>query len=218
VEGAETLHSAGNQLYFWTITCRGKECSIEQAEQNYLLWCNRLFTAARQKAKLQNHHWAYVAVTERQKRLHPHSHIITTYAPNDAKAYAKGEILPNRRRARHDTLWSDWFRKTNVSSGLGQECDISAVRNPVAVAVYIAKYLFKEAINTQWPKGWKRVRYSQNWPKLPERKSEEAFPLVRMADWLKVAAMDEKIYATDSVAYEAALARLITNVIPPATV
>jgi hypothetical protein len=214
VEGCRTLANAGHTLYFWTITCRGKECDVKTAETNYLLWTNRLLSSCRYQAKTAHHHFAYVQVTERQKRKHPHSHLITTYAPKDAVGYSKHQELPNGRRAKHNCLWSAWFREANIKSGLGSECDISQVENPIAVAVYVSKYLFKDAMATKFEKGWKRVRYSQNFPRREIPKSEMAFPLIKLADWRRLAALDMTVYADDEYCYEAALARLVLNVVP----
>lgn len=84
VNGCRTLAEA-HDLYFITITCRGKEITHEYAEQNYGKWTNTLLDACRVQAKRKKHPWYYVQVTERQRRLHPHSHFITTYCPTDAK-------------------------------------------------------------------------------------------------------------------------------------
>src|SRR6185369_5110970 len=80
VEGCRLL-AEKHELYFITITCRGKEISHEYAEENYGKWTNRLLDACRSQAKRKGREWHYVQVTERQKRMHPHSHFITTYAP-----------------------------------------------------------------------------------------------------------------------------------------
>jgi hypothetical protein len=75
------------------------------------------------------------------------------------------------------------------------------------VAVYIGKYLFKTALKTTWPKGWKRVRYSQSWPKLPEQATGDGFPLRTLADWRRVASLNEVIIVDGPVTRAAAEAR-----------
>jgi hypothetical protein len=82
----------------------------------------------------------------------------------------------------------------------------------VAVAVYVSKYLFKDAMKTKFPKSWKRIRYSQNFPKLPDRTPELAFPLIKLEDWKRLAALDMTVYAEDEYCLHAAYARLVTNV------
>lgn len=215
VDGARKLHESGHILYFWTLTCRGKEMPLETAESEYLVWTNRLFTAARTKASRAGAFWSYVQVTERQARGHPHSHVISTYSPPDAVEYGEGSLLPSGRIASHDTLWSEWFRSANVAAGLGQECDLTLIRNPVAVAVYVSKYLFKDSMTTRFEKGWRRIRYAQSFPRLPELKNDFAFPVVKLEDWKRMQALGLPVQADSLYTYHAALARLITCVLPP---
>lgn len=215
VDGARQLHASGHLLYFWTLTCQGKEMPLETAETEYLIWTNRLFTAARTKAARAGAFWCYVQVTERQARGHPHSHVISTYSPPDAVEYGVGSRLPNGRIATHDTLWSEWFRSANVRAGLGVECDLSYIQNPVAVAVYVSKYLFKDSMGTKFEKGWRRIRYAQSFPKLPEVQNEQAFPVVTFADWQRVEKIGKPTRTDSEYTYYAALARLITCVLPP---
>ena len=103
VEGAKALGE--KPLYFWTMTCRGKEMTKAEAEAGYLTWTNRLLTSARAKAKRADarFEYIYVQVTERQRRGHPHSHMICTYAPPDVIEFRRGQQLPNGRTARLDT-------------------------------------------------------------------------------------------------------------------
>lgn len=216
VQGARQLSDEGRALYFWTLTCRGGDMPLATAEKEYLTWTNRLLTSARTKCTRADGIWAYVQVTERQKRLHPHSHLITTYSPDDGIPYLSGEILPNGRKAKHDCIWSEWFIRANQRAGLGVECSLSAIENAVAVAVYVSKYLFKDSMTTKFQKGWRRIRYSRNWPKLPDPKNVEAFPLVTIRDWQRMDALNMTVRADSYFAYEAALARRIFCVIPPA--
>lgn len=215
VEGAQKLEDQGHALYFWTLTCRGADMPLETAESDYMKWTNRLLTACRAKCKRGGGFWCYMQVTERQQRLHPHSHILATFAPDDVRPYSKGDWLLNGAIAKHDGLWSDWFHARNVSAGLGPMCDLSEVQHAAAVAVYISKYLFKEAMTTKWPKGWRRIRYSRNWPKTDvSQKDVNAFPVMSKSDWLKVDTLPH-VTAADDTVYYASLARLVTSVYPP---
>lgn len=158
VYGCEKLASDGHQLYFWTLTCRGRELSLEDAERDYYEWTNRLLTNARATAKRAGGFWSYVQVTERQKktRAHPHSHLITTFLPGDAVRTASA--------GGNDVYVSLWFTRANHSAGLGSQHKISHVSSPEAVARYVAKYLFKDTARDIFPPKWKRVRYSRNFP------------------------------------------------------
>jgi len=84
-------------------------------------------------------------------------------------------------------LRSTWLAGEVVKAGLGEQYDISFVESAEGASRYVAKYLFKQSMfETNWPKGWRRVRYSQSFPKLPAKKTD-AFVLLSSDDWLKLA-------------------------------
>lgn len=190
VEGCRTL-AENHKLYFITITCRGKEISHQYAEQNYGAWTNRLLDAARAKWKRSGKEWHYVQVTERQKRLHPHSHFITTFCPpvSSTTTVRKPKITASGQQEQFVSthLRSDWFANQLRSSGLGEQYDITEVQSAEGASRYVAKYLFKPSIfATDWPKGWKRIRYSNGFPKQEEKKTD-AIPLITHEDWYRLA-------------------------------
>lgn len=189
VEGARELQQIA-PLYFLTVTCRGKEIDRADAEANYLKWTNTLLTAIRTRAKREGQHWAYAQVTERQKRGHPHSHILTTWKPHDLvegkKTNWKRDNGGNLVSETMPALRSAWLHDRCVSAGLGPQYDVSQVQDVEAASRYVAKYLFKDSLLTQWPKHWKRVRYSQTWPQLPEQDTE-AFAILGREDWYDLA-------------------------------
>lgn len=186
VEGCRTLAST-NDLYFLTLTCRGKDVSLAESEAHYLEWTNRLLTTLRTNATRRKIEWSYVQVTERQKRGHPHSHLITTYYPDDlvdgfkpSWSYIGGKYEVVLRAC----LRSDYIQERCVSAGLGDQYDISRVKSAEGVSRYVAKYLFKDTIfETTWRKNWKRVRYSNSFPKMPDKTNDDAFPLITEQDW-----------------------------------
>lgn len=195
VQGAKEI-ALNQELWFITLTCRGRQLNVADAEENYLEWTNRFLDAARIKARRLGQAWYYVQVTERQKRGHPHSHILTVFHPHD-------EVASKRTKWRTDNagkriyeqvelLRSDWLSKEVVRAGLGSEYDISSVRSVEAASRYVAKYMFKSCMFTVWPKGWKRVRYSQSWPKLPEM-TTDAVPVLTDRDLINLAIRSETI-------------------------
>lgn len=178
-------------LYFLTITCKGKEISHEYADENYGRWTNRLLDACRARSKREGGEWYYVQVTERQKRLHPHSHFITTYAPHDAKTTIvrkpKKQEGGQYKVVLSESLRSDWFESTLIRAGLGEQYNITRVQSAEGASRYVAKYLFKPSIfSANWPKGWKRIRYSQRFPKQEEQETN-AIVLLTQEDWYKLA-------------------------------
>jgi len=177
VNGARILAEA-TDLYFFTFTCRGKDLELQAAQDGYLLWTNRLLSTMRARCNKEGGMWCYVQVTERQKRGHPHSHLLMCWLPSDAilKHDSKGKPY----------YYSKWFYSAHQKAGLGTQSKITPVGSAEATAKYIAKYLFKDAQFTLMPKHWKRVRYSQNFPKAVEHQVDEnavTFPLLDFQDW-----------------------------------
>lgn len=215
VHGAKTL-AIEHKLWLVTLTMRGKELNLDTADDEYYTLTNRLFAAWRAETKRHLGHWCYVQVTERQKRGAAHSHVICTMAPQDIKPYSAGQKLPSGAIAKRDCYFSTWLMKRAESAGLGRMIDISLVDNPHGVGSYVAKYLFKDIQTHIWPRHWKRIRYSRNWPKVQhESSASAAFPVIRAPDWNRVRELP-LVRAVDNTSYEKALAALCLNVIPPA--
>jgi len=207
VFGCEEL-SKDHDLYFWTITCRGRECTYDEAMQNYLEWTNKLLTNARAKCKREDCYWAYVQVTEHQKRTraHPHSHIITTFLPSDAVRTAEN--------TGHEVYASSWFARANFTASLGTQHKISKVGSVEGASRYVAKYLFKSALSEEWPAHWKRIRYSQNWPNLPEWIPDFVSILRSKKDWELASKQGQNFRCATPQSYELA-SHHIGNILPP---
>lgn len=191
IEGSKLLMET-QKLYFITITCRGKDLDLATADDDYLLWTNRLLSTMRARAKKQGLHWAYVQVTERQKRGAAHSHIISTFCPDDA--------VPGQTDKGKDCLISPWFVRANVSAGLGPQCVITEVQSAVAVAAYISGYLNKQVSEDVWPAHWKRIRYSQSWPKIAAN-HDWAIALQKRSDWDAADKQGRTFLAEDETVY-----------------
>ena len=195
-------------LYFITITCKGREETWQHAEQHYGERTNRLLDACRAQWKRAGNQWHYVQVTERQKRKHPHSHIITTFCPK------KPSRTTVRKKVQQESgqykvvlsthIRSNWFADALHRAGLGAQYDISEVQSAEGASRYVAKYLFKPTIFTaDWPKGWKRIRYSQGFPEAPERETN-AIALITHEDWYHLAERAVVVTVTNLDDYEEA--------------
>jgi len=223
VEGCTKLAELYS-LYFITITCKGKEITHEYAEENYGKWTNRLLDACRSQSKRKSLQWHYVQVTERQKRLHPHSHFITTYCPPDVSKRIvrtwKLQADGSKKRVERSSLRSVWFEGQLTRSGLGEQYEITAVQSAEGASRYVAKYLFKPSIFTaDWPTGWKRIRYSQSFPEAEERETN-AIVLLTQGDWYKLAeravvvtvgTLDDFQEASDRLHFHDTIVRLKTK-------
>jgi len=204
VSGARTI-AEDNDLWFITITCRGKEVSVDEAKTHYLAWTSKFLDACYSRGKRAGMDWYYVQVTELQRRGHPHSHLLATFHPTDLEVGLKDDWKRGTDGLLHncpkECLRSNWLYEQAVRAGLGDQYDISQVQTVEAASRYVAKYMFKDSqFRADFPPRWKRVRYSQSWPKL-ERKKTDAFALIKLADWRKLAERAVVIDAVGGQAY-----------------
>jgi len=206
VEGIRTL-GATDQIWFITVTCRGRGLTVKESEKHYGEWTNTLLDAWRLQSKRIGKKWAYVQVTERQTRGHPHSHILTTFCPSDvAVDWKKERVQVDGRQfmAYVSALRSEYIQQSVIRSGMGEQYDITPAGKLEAVSRYVAKYLFKDNIfNDQWPKDWRRVRYSQSFPKRG-RKESDAFVLLKRDDWHKLESLAVVVSCRDIASLEEA--------------
>jgi hypothetical protein len=87
----------------------------------------------------------YAAFVEGQTRREgmPHFHIIATSLPD--------------KRTLHD--WA-------VASGFGYQVDVQDVKPNAGVAWYVSKYSTKSSDAAAMPRGFRRVRFSRDWPQM----------------------------------------------------
>lgn len=62
-----------------------------------------------------------------------------------------------------------WVRRHARSVGLGYIADVQHLHAAAAAGKYCSKYISKALSETKFPKRFKRVRYSHNWPQWPLR-------------------------------------------------
>jgi len=207
VEGARQIQKT-NPMYFITITCRGLELTPKEALAQYGKWTHRFLRTCQQRHTRHGGAWFYAQVTEAQKRGHPHSHILTTFSPHDLVEGVKLDWRTDANGSKSsdniECLRSDWLQEMVQKAGLGEQYDISVVEEVEGAARYVAKYLFKDSqFGTHFPKGWKRVRYSRNWPK-NEREKTDAFVLLSADDWRHLASVASVVDAENGSCAEEA--------------
>jgi len=212
VGGCEKLADAGYTLYFYTLTCRGKELKLEDAEANYYEWTNRLLTSFRAHIKRRTppQHWVYTQITERQKRGHPHSHLIAAFKPEDSIQTTDEKGKP--------AYVSEWFTEANSRAGLGSQHRITLIQSASAASRYVAKYMFKQTMFDVFPPKWKRVRYSEEFPALEALATPEFVQVLRTPrDW-HTARKTGIRFECESVDIFNMAAHRIDNIAPPSRI
>lgn len=125
--------------WFWTLTL---PAWVETPEVGYRVLPDR-WAHLREKLRWAFGRFTYAAFVEEhpQRNLIPHFHIIT--------------FQPSPRR----------LKDLAVSAGFGFEAKEREICGPEAVR-YVSKYVSKQG--QAMPRGFRRVRVSQDWPRLPE--------------------------------------------------
>lgn len=73
-------------------------------------------------------------------------------------------------------LGSRWWKDNGAQTGLGYMNEEEPCKDDKAAGLYVAKYIGKQLDGlNDWPKRFRRVRRSNNWPKMP--------PLARSKNW-----------------------------------
>lgn len=97
------------------------------------------------RAKRRDGKAAYIMVPEQHEDGRIHVHMLTTWC-----------------------LGEQWWKRNARQCGLGYMADEQYARTPGGCAYYISKYIGKQLGEMVWPKGFRRVRTSQHFPKLPK--------------------------------------------------
>lgn len=138
--GAEVLAEGENPNNFLTITSHEKL----SAAASLAVWPDA-WKKLRMRARYAAPHFQYLMVPEQHKDGRLHVHAVETA-----------------------NLGKRWWKDNARECGLGYMADESETRTPGGAARYVVKYLTKSLEFQAWPRGWRRVRTSQGWPKLPE--------------------------------------------------
>lgn len=140
--GIDALFMSGVRPKFLTLTLKGGISPSKAYEVLPDMWdkMRRKFAAFAREVGVP---FDYCAFIENQSRGVPHFHIISTVAPNIRELKA----------------WS-------TSAGMGYMTDVQPIAANKGVAWYISKYVGKGNDKGLMPRGFRRVRYSEGWPKV----------------------------------------------------
>jgi hypothetical protein len=138
--GAHVMINTGTTLYFVTLTSHEKL----NKEQSLWVW-PRAWAKLRDRMRYAHggtFHYLMIPEQHADGRLHVHA--IESAGVGDR-----------------------WIRKAARECGLGYEEEEEKLRTPTGAAAYVVKYLSKSLARSRWPRGFRRVRTSRTWPKLP---------------------------------------------------
>jgi hypothetical protein len=148
--GAQKLMEDGYTLSFITITSRGGE---GRTRDRALSAFGVAWPKLRQRAKYASGGmFEYLLVPEQHQNGIIHAHLIAT-----------------------NTLNQRWWKDTAFECGLGYMSKVRNIDEPIYASFYVTKYLSKDLLTVQWPKGFRRVRTSQGWPQIEQPGQPENF-------------------------------------------
>jgi len=147
--GVKDLAAEGLPVGFITLTSRGgKGRTRDAALMAFKVGWPRLS----RRVKYAQGRLSYLLVPEQHKNGIIHAHVLANNA-----------------------LSKRWWKDNAYQSGLGYMVDVGSVLDPASGALYVVKYIGKQLELKDWPKGFRRVRASQDWPRL---KLSEGSPLM----------------------------------------
>jgi len=139
--GVEAHTAAERTIYFLTLTSHE---SLDPAGTIKVF--PQAWKTLRQRANRQAGYFSYLMIPERHKDGRMHAHLLESGGAGER-----------------------WWKDNARACGFGYMVDEQAVENPAAASFYVVKYIGKGlASGPDWPKNFRRVRVSKNWPAMPE--------------------------------------------------
>jgi len=139
--GHEQLTADGKVVMFWTVTSHRK---IRTVSRGIYVW-RKAWPKLRKRLQRAERNVAYMLVPEQHKDGALHIHLLAS-----AKVSER------------------WCKDNAAECGLGYIGEYTQVRSAGMAAFYVAKYLTKESHQLKWPKYFRRVNTSRNWPRPDE--------------------------------------------------
>ena len=146
--GHQVLQESGKQVMFWTVTSHRK---IRTLERGIFVW-RKAWPKLRKRLQRVEQNVAYASIPEQHKDGSLHVHLLVAAEVSER-----------------------WCKDNAAETGLGYIGEYEEVRTPGKAAWYVSKYLTKDSHKLAWPKHFRRVNTSRNWPR-PE-------PLEKSGEW-----------------------------------
>ncbi len=136
--GHEELTAKGDEIMFWTITSHAK---IRTLDRGIFVW-RSAWPKLRKRLQRVAKNVSYFYIPEQHKDGSYHVHLLTS-----------GKVTER------------WCKDNSAKTGLGYMSEYEPVRTAHKAAWYASKYLTKESHLLDWPKFFRRVNTSRNWPR-----------------------------------------------------
>jgi len=136
--GHQELIEAGHGVSFATVTSNRHVRNLDAGIKRWRKNWPRLL----RRIKREGGHTAYMQIPEQGKDGAYHVHILTTASISER-----------------------WLKDNAVQCGFGYIADFEPVKHSGKAASYVSKYLTKHSHSLTWPKYFRRVNTSQNWPR-----------------------------------------------------
>jgi hypothetical protein len=151
--GSQLLLDKGNFLQFVTLTGRGYftvNSSLYFFSKNWPKFRKRLAYVTKKYQAITGTEFAYLLIPERHKSGKIHCHAIVSTP----------------------LVLERWYKDNAHQCGFGYMATVKPILDSKSASNYATKYLTKNAGDVEWPKGFMRVRHSQNWPIAHDKKDE----------------------------------------------
>lgn len=146
--GARSFLRQGYEISFLTLTSHEKLTPA----QTMNVWADAWKKLRQRAVRAAGEGFGYMMMPEQHKNGRLHMHALET--------------------AR---LSSRWWKDAARECGLGYMADERPIEAIGGAVQYVTKYVTKSIEDTKWPLRWRRVRVSNNWPKLPPAPEPEGW-------------------------------------------
>lgn len=160
--GHSVLESEGKQVMFWTVTSHRK---IRTLKKGIYVW-RQAWPKLRKRLQRVEQNVAYASIPEQHKDGSLHIHLLVA-----AKVSER------------------WCKDNAAQTGLGYIGEYEQVRTAGKAAWYVSKYLTKDSHKLEWPKFFRRVNTSRNWPRPEPLEKNEQWAVTRLNSERSVQAM-----------------------------
>lgn len=105
-------------------------------------------------------------------------------------------------------LKKKWWKDNARACGMGYQNDLQEVNEIGGVGGYLTKYLAKMLQNSNFPKGFRRIRASYSWPGLPEMPRPEGWNFVTLPNDIS---LDQERIIYEALGYTVVIADEISS-------